>query len=126
MPIKLRPLSDRVVVEPDPPAEMIGKIHVPSSAKYIPQIGTVVAAGPGYVSQVPLYIGAHDQESWPRRPMVVRVGDRVFFPKNAGTVLQIERSEFIIIRETDILAFVVENEDENATTPSTHRTHKHS
>ena len=118
MPIKLRPLSDRLVVKPDPAETMSkGGIHVPSSARYVPQIGTVLAAGPGWVSQVPLYIGAHDLESFPRRPMVIHIGDRIFYPKNAGSVVQIERDEFIIIRESDVLAFVMEDEDEDAPAP---------
>lgn len=122
MAIKLRPLSDRLVVKPDPAEDMTaGGLYVPASAKYEPQIGTVISAGPGWVSQVPVYVPSDSYmtggATYPRREMVVLPGDRIFYPKNAGSVVQIDRDEFIIIRETDVLAFVVEKIDEDAATP---------
>ena len=80
--IKLRPLSDRLVVKPDPAENMTkGGIHVPSSARYVPQIGTVIAAGPGWVSQVPVPLNPEFTtrvNQFPRRNMVVGPGDRIF------------------------------------------------
>lgn len=115
MAVKLRPLSDRVVILPDPPEKLTaGGLHVPDTARYTPQIGTVVAAGPGYVSDVPLmrnYGPAQGEHpTFPRRSMVVQEGDRVFFPKNVGTILNIGRETYIVVRETDIVAFVVSDE----------------
>ena len=118
MTIKLRPLSDRLVVRPDAAESMTaGGIHVPRSAQYEPQIGTVISAGPGYVSQVPIFdpTAKDTWDGFPRRSMVIQTGARIFYPKNAGSVVQIGRDEFIIIRETDVLAFVLEDDDEDAT-----------
>lgn len=109
--IKLRPLSNRVVVEPESPEKITrGGIHVPDTAKHIPQIGTVLVCGPGFVPPVP----GNDRGEvvFARMKMAVVPGDRVFFAKNAGTVITIERDTFIILREVDILAVMEEKEDD--------------
>lgn len=123
MPLKLRPLSNRVVVIPDEPERMsAGGIHIPDSAKHMPQLGTVVEVGPGRVPEVPVFhplVGeGYGDNPWHRQPMTVSKGDRVFFAKNAGTIMQIDRDSFIVLRETEILALVIEDEDSGKDTAS--------
>jgi len=125
--IKLQPLSNRIVIKPDDKQTMSkGGIHIPETTKYTPQFGTVVAVGPGFMAEVPYFVptpndyelgkaqffGEHLKPSFARMPMNVEVGDRVFFAKNSGVFIQIEREEFIVVRLTDLLAFVEEVEDE--------------
>ena len=88
---KLRPLDDRVVVKPVEAEERTaGGIVLPDTAKEKPQRGTVVAAGPGKKDE----------------PVTVKVGDTVLYGKYAGTEIQIEGDDFLIMRESDILAIV--------------------
>lgn len=115
--IKLQPLSNRVVIKPDDQEEMSkGGIHIPSTTKYTPQMGTIIAVGPGFMAEVPYFIpGASKDVTKPqfaRMPMNVSIGDRVFFAKNSGVHIQIDRDEFLVVRLTDLLAFVEEVEDE--------------
>lgn len=127
MTTKLKPLSNRVVVKPDDQQTMTrGGIHVPPMSKYIPQFGTVIAVGPGYMAEVPYFVRLADPDlrgipwteeeitkpEFARMPMNVEVGDRVFFAKNSGVHIQIEREEFIVVRLTDLLAFVEGEGDE--------------
>lgn len=124
MPLELRPLSNRIVVSPDEPEKMsAGGIHIPDTAKHIPQMGTIVAIGPGRYNDVPVYHpligekgGPRGDSPWIRQPMDLRVGQRIFFAKNAGSIVQIERDSFVVLRETEVLALVVEVDD--AATPS--------
>ena len=89
--LNITPLHDRVVVKPAPAEEKTaGGIIIPDTAKEKPQRGTVVAAG----------LGKKDE------PMVVKVGDTVLYGKYAGTELQLEGGDFLIMRESDILAIV--------------------
>ena len=94
--MKIKPLSDRVLVlriEED--EETGGGIIIPDTAKEKPQEGKVVAAGPGRLD-----------ENGKRIPMSVKKNDRILFGKYAGTEIQIEGVEHIIMREDDILGIV--------------------
>ncbi len=94
--MKIKPLSDRVLVlriEDD--VKTSGGIIIPDTAKEKPQEGKVVAAGPGRLD-----------ENGKRIPMAVKKNDRILFGKYAGTEIQIEGVEHIIMREDDILGIV--------------------
>lgn len=91
---KLHPLADRVVVKPLPREEVTKSgIVLPETAKEKPQEGEVVAVGPGRVTEDGKYI-----------PMEVKEGDKVIYARYAGTEVKIEDVEYIILRESDILA----------------------
>mgnify|MGYP002622533825 CR=1 FL=1 len=95
--IKLRPLDDRVVVEPLEAEETTaGGIVLPDAAREKPQRGTVVATGPGKL----LDSGSRGQVS-------VAVGDEVIFGKYSGNDIEVSGHDLKIIRESDILAKVV-------------------
>lgn len=95
--MKLKPLDDRVVVEPLSAEEKTaGGIVLPDTAKEKPQRGKVVAVGPGRLL-----------DSGDRSPIAVAIGDEVLFAKYGGTEIEIEGSEVKILRESDILAKVV-------------------
>ena len=95
--IKVRPLDDRVVVEPiEAEEKTAGGIVLPDTAKEKPQRGTVVAVGPGRLL-----------ESGERGQLSVAVGDEVIYGKYGGTDIEIDGSEVKILRETDILAKVM-------------------
>ena len=94
MALKVRPLADRVVVEPAPAEDVSsGGIILPDTAQEKPQQGTVVAAGPGKVS---------DSGSSVARE--VKKGDTVLYGKYSGTEFSYEGTEYLIMRESDILA----------------------
>jgi chaperonin GroES len=94
--MNLRPLGDRLVVEPVEQAEQTASgIFLPETAKEKPQEGKVVAAGPGA-----------RKESGERAPMEVAVGDIVLYAKYSGTNIKLEGKEFLILKETDVLAIV--------------------
>jgi len=90
----LKPLADRVVVKPIE-GERVSKggIVLPDTAKEKPQEGKVIAVGEGRLS-----------EDGKRLPMDVKVGDIVIYAKYGGTEIKIEGEEFMILRESDILA----------------------
>ena len=95
--IKLRPLDDRVVVEPMEAEEVTaGGIVLPDTAKEKPQRGTVVAIGPGKLL-----------DSGERDKMSVAVGDEVIYGKYSGSEVEVDSREVKILRESDILAEVV-------------------
>jgi chaperonin GroES len=95
--VKLRPLDDRVVVEPRE-AEMTtaGGIVLPDTAKEKPQRGKVVSVGPGKLL-----------DSGSRGSLSVSVGDEVIYGKYSGSEIELDGREVKILRETDILAKVV-------------------
>jgi chaperonin GroES len=96
--LKIRPLDDRVVVEPMEAEEMTaGGIVLPDTAKEKPQRGKVVAVGPGKLL-----------ENGQRAEMSVAVGDEVIYGKYGGTEIEVNGEEVKILRESDILAKVVE------------------
>ena len=95
--MKLRPLDDRVVVEPLESEEKTpGGIVLPDTAKEKPQRGTVVATGPGRLL-----------DNGQRGELSVQVGDEVIYGKYGGTDIKINGDEVKILRESDILAKVL-------------------
>ncbi len=95
--IKLRPLDDRVVVEPKEAEEMTaGGIVLPDTAKEKPQRGTVLAVGPGKLL-----------DNGQRSKLSIAVGDEVIFGKYSGSDIEVDEREVKILRESDILAKVV-------------------
>ena len=95
--IKLRPLDDRVVVEPVEAEEMTaGGIVLPDTAKEKPQRGKVLAVGPGKLL-----------DSGQRGELSVAIGDEVIYGKYAGSDFEVDGREVKILRENDILAKVV-------------------
>ena len=89
--LKITPLSDRVLIEPDPAEERTaGGIIIPDTAKEKPQRGTVIAVGPGKKDE----------------PMTVKIGDVVLYGKYSGTELTINRVNYLIMRESDIVAII--------------------
>ncbi|MGE5560235.1 MAG: co-chaperone GroES [Chloroflexota bacterium] len=89
----IKPLADRVVVKVLKEEEKTsGGIFLPDTAKEKPQIAEVVAVGPGKV------------EDGQRVAMEVKVGDQVIFAKYSGTEVKIDGTEYLILRESDILA----------------------
>lgn len=95
--IKIRPLDDRVVVEPvEAEQTTAGGIVLPDSAKEKPQRGKVLAVGPGRLL-----------DSGQRGELSVSVGDEVIYGKYGGTDIEINGDEVKILRESDILAKVV-------------------
>src|SRR3977135_781239 len=95
--VKIRPLDDRVVVEPVEAEERTaGGIVLPDAAKEKPQRGKVLAVGPGRLL-----------DSGERCPVAVKIGDEVLFAKYGGTEIEVDKKEVKILRESDILAKVV-------------------
>jgi len=95
--LKVRPLDDRVVVQPMESEERTaGGIVLPDSAKEKPQRGTVVAVGAGKLL-----------DSGKRGELSVQVGDQVIYGKYGGTDIEIAGEEVKILRESDILAKVI-------------------
>src|SRR6185503_8792285 len=96
--IKIRPLDDRVVVEPVEAEERTaGGIVLPDTAKEKPQRGKIVAVGPGKLL-----------ENGKRGELSVRVGDELIYGKYGGTDIEINGEDVKILRESDILAKVVD------------------
>ena len=95
--IKLRPLDDRVIVKPiDAETKTAGGIVLPDAAKEKPQRGTVVAVGPGRLL-----------ENGQRGQLSVQIGDQVIYGKYGGSDIKLEGDEVKILRESDILAKVL-------------------
>lgn len=91
MSVNIKPLADRVLVEPAAAEEKTaGGIIIPDTAKEKPQRGTVVAVGNGK----------------PDEPMTVKEGDSVLYGKYAGTEINVEGNDYLIMRESDIFAIV--------------------
>ena len=96
MALKLRPLGDRVLVEPIEREEITASgIYVPETAKERPQEGMVVAVGPGRKDDDGKLIS-----------MDVKKGDRVLYAKYGGTEVKLEDKKYLILKETDILAIL--------------------
>ena len=93
---KLRPLGDRVVIEPTPREDMTKSgIVLPDTAKEKPQEGTVLAVGPGRIL-----------DDGKREQIDVKKGDKVLYAKYAGTEFKLEGDELLIVSQKDILAVV--------------------
>jgi chaperonin GroES len=94
MAVKLQPLADRLVVKPVQKEEVTkGGIILPDTAKEKPQEGEVVAVGPGRIT-----------DDGKRVAMDLKAGDRVIYSKYGGSEIKIDDVEYIILRESDILA----------------------
>ncbi len=93
--LKIRPLDDRVVVEPFEAEEVTsGGIVLPDSAREKPMQGKVIATGPGKLLE----------KTGERGQMSLSVGDVVFYGKYTGTNIEINDTEYVILRESDVLA----------------------
>lgn len=89
--ISVKPLADRVLIEPAAAeTKTAGGIIIPDTAKEKPQRGKVVAVGNGK----------------PDEPMTVKVGDVVLYGKYAGTEIQVDGKDLLIMRESDIFAII--------------------
>jgi chaperonin GroES len=96
MTITLQPLGDRVVVKPKPKDEVTSSgIFLPDTANEKPQEGSVLSVGPGRVL-----------ESGKRVEMDVKAGDSVLFAKYSATEVKLDGDEYLVLRETDLLAIV--------------------
>lgn len=94
--MKIKPLADRVVIKPSDPGEKVqGGIIIPDTAKEKPMQGEVAAVGPGKVS-----------ESGQKVAMEVKKGDRVLYGKYSGTEVTVDGEDYLIMRESDILAIL--------------------
>lgn len=93
MAIKFSPLGERVVVKPrDQEEQTTGGIYLPDTAKEKPQEGNVVAVGPGRIT-----------DDGKRVEMEIQVGDTVIYSKYAGTEYKEGDTEYLVLREDDIL-----------------------
>jgi chaperonin GroES len=91
MALNIKPLADRVVIEPAAAEERTaGGIIIPDTAKEKPQRGTVVAVGPGKKDE----------------PTSVQVGDSVLYGKYSGTEISVEGKDYLIMREADLYAVI--------------------
>lgn len=94
--MNLKPLADRVVAKPlEEEDKTPGGIILPDTAKEKPQKGKIVAAGPGKLD-----------ENGKRVAMEVKKGDVVLYGKYSGTEIKVDGEEYLILRESDILAIV--------------------
>jgi chaperonin GroES len=94
--MNIKPLSDRVVVKPADPAEKRQSgIIIPDTAQEKPQEGEVFAVGPGKVN-----------DEGKKIPMEIKKGNKVLYGKYSGTEITVDGTEYLIIRESDILAVV--------------------
>ncbi|HEC21345.1 MAG TPA: co-chaperone GroES [Chloroflexi bacterium] len=97
--LKLRPLADRLVVEPIEQQDRTETgLYLPETAKEKPQQGRVLAVGPG----------TYREGSSERIPLDVKEGDRVLFGKYAGTDVKLNGTELKILKESDVLAIIEE------------------
>ena len=92
--VTFKPLGNRVAIKPNDEDEQVsaGGIYIPDTAKEKPQEGTVVAAGPGRIT-----------DDGSRIPMEIAVGDKVVYSKYAGTEYKEGDIEYLVLREDDIL-----------------------
>ncbi len=89
--LKIKPLADRVLVEPlEAETKTASGIIIPDTAKEKPQKGNIVAVGPGTKEN----------------PVTVKVGDSVLYGKYSGTELKLDGKNYLIMRESDVLAIV--------------------
>ena len=88
--MNIKPLANRVLVQPAPAEEKVGGIIIPDTAKEKPQRGTVVAVGDGTKDD----------------PMVLKDGDTVLYGKYSGTELEVEGEKYLMMRQSDVLAIV--------------------
>jgi chaperonin GroES len=93
--VKVGPLADRVVIKALEETEsMRGGLYIPDTAKEKPQQGEIVAVGPGRFDE------------GKRVPMDVKVGDKVLYGKYSGTEVTLDGEQYLILRESDVLAVI--------------------
>jgi chaperonin GroES len=98
MAVSLRPLADRVVVEPlEEEQKTPTGVYLPDTAQERPSRGLVLAVGPGRLG-----------EDGKRIPLEVKEGDKVLFAKYAGTEVKVGDKELLVLKESDILAIMTE------------------
>lgn len=91
----IKPLGDRVLIKPlDEQLDKVGSLYIPDTAKEKPQEGEIVAVGSG------------KKEGDKSIPLEVKVGDRVLYGKYSGTEVKHDNQDYLIVRESDILAIV--------------------
>ncbi len=96
--MNLKPLGDHVIVLPiEQDDQTTSGLFLPESAKEKPQRGKVIAAGPG-----------RRKENGDRTPLDVKIEDTVLYARYGGTTVKLEGKEYLILKETDVLA-IVEN-----------------
>ncbi len=89
--VNVKPLADRVLIQPAAAEQKTaGGFIIPDTAKEKPQRGTVVAVGPGKKDE----------------PLTVKVGDVVLYGKYAGTEISVDGNDYLIMRESDIVAVI--------------------
>jgi chaperonin GroES len=94
--MNIKPLADRVVIKPAPAEERTkGGLILPDTAKEKPVVGSVVAVGPGKVT-----------DDGKKVSLEVKVGDKVLYGKYSGTEVNVEGEDYLIMREADIFAIV--------------------
>lgn len=94
--MNIKPLADRVVVKPlESEEKKQGSIIIPDTAKEKPMQGEIVAVGPGKVT-----------ESGQKVTMEVKKGDKVLYGKYSGTEVTLDGKDYLILRESDILAIL--------------------
>jgi len=92
--MNFKPLYDRLIIKPNEADQMTaGGLYIPSTAQEKSQLGTDVEAGDGRI------------ENGVRIPLTCSIGDTVLYGKYAGTEIEIEKTTYIIIKESDILAY---------------------
>ena len=95
--VAIKPLEDRIVVQANEAETTTASgIVIPDTAKEKPQEAVVIAVGPGRVD-----------DNGKRQPMEVKLDDHVLFAKYSGTEFKFDQDEYLILRESDILAVVV-------------------
>ena len=95
MALNIKPLADRVIVAPMEKETMKGGIIIPDTAKEKPQQGKIVAVGPGTVSDTGARVAPE-----------VKKGDIVLYGKYAGTEVNVDNKDYLILRESDVLAIL--------------------
>ena len=88
MSMTLKPLGDRILVEALPAENKVGGIYIPDTAQEKPQKGKVVAVGPGNTEN----------------PVTLKVGEQILYGKYSGTEIKYEGSDYLIMKESDVLA----------------------
>jgi len=92
--MNVKPLADRVLVRPlEAEQKTAGGIIIPDNAKEKPQHGEIIAAGPGKIA-----------ENGEKIPMSLKKGDKVLYGKYSGTEVTVDGEEYLIVRESDVLA----------------------
>ncbi|MBL7112674.1 MAG: co-chaperone GroES [Bacteroidales bacterium] len=89
--VKIKPLADRVLIQPmEAEEKTTSGIIIPDTAKEKPQKGTVIAVGPGIEDE----------------KMELKAGDKVLYGKYSGTEIEIDNNDYLIMRQSDVLAII--------------------